>query len=292
MVEFSNWTVNKRKLKNLSQLKEDIIKNLKDNNLEDEKIVCMLSGGKDSSISLAICKELNLNVSLGVHFVHKWSWDISKKNVEYLKKKYNIPIIYHDITDDLKKRLNGAKGGSVCRICKNIMKDNIVKIAKKNDCKIIMTGDTALEKISGPIMDYLREMYGEVIYSKMELTKVPKKYNTFFLRPLIRCGYEDILKLKDYYGIDITQVNEVGDKIGYWREGCPIQYCDYNTIISNEELLDKLYLYNLKLTEIGRKYGFRCSIKLPSKEIMVVPKKDEYIKMCKEVIDKLEKDVG
>ena len=281
---FTDWTSQKRNLKDLNQLKKDIIKNFEENNLKDKKIVAMLSGGKDSSTALALAKDLNLNVCLCVHFVHKWSWDISKEQAQKIADKFKVPIVFYDITNDLKKRTKGAKGGSICRICKNIMKDKMMEIAENEGAEIILTGDTALEKISGPIFQYLREKYGMEKFDKMELTPVPKRYNKMFFRPLIRCGYDDVIKLKNYYGIEIKRIHEVGDKFGYWREGCPLQYCDYDTTIT-EELLDDLYSYNKKITDLARKYGFRASIKLPSKELMVVPNKREYITMIKEILD-------
>ncbi|WP_292459658.1 7-cyano-7-deazaguanine synthase [Methanothermococcus sp.] len=280
---FTDWTRKKRNLKDLNQLKRDIIKNFKENQLKDKKIVSMLSGGKDSSTALYIAKDLDLNVCLCIHFVHKWSWNLAKEQAQKIADELNIPILFYDITEDLKKRTKGAKGGSICRICKNIMKDKMMEIAKKEGAEIILTGDTALEKISGPIFQYLRETYGIEKFDKMELTPVPKRYNKMFFRPLIRCSYDDVIKLKNYYGIEIKRIHEVGDKFGYWREGCPLQYCDYDTTIT-EELLDDLYICNKKITDLARKHGFRASIKLPSKELMVVPYKKEYIDIIKKYL--------
>ena len=282
-VLFTDWTAQKRNLKDLNQLKRDIIKNFEENQLKDKKIVSMLSGGKDSSTALALAKDLNLNVCLCVHFIHKWSWNLAKEQAQKIADELNIPILFYDITEDLKKRTKGAKGGSICRICKNIMKDKMMEIAENEGAEIILTGDTALEKISGPILQYLREKYGSDKFDKMELTPVPKRYKKIFFRPLIRCSYKDVIRLKDYYGIEIKRIHEVGDKFGYWREGCPLQYCDYDTTIT-EKLLDDLHICNKKITDLARKYGFRASIKLPSKELMVVPDKKEYINMIKELL--------
>ena len=91
-------------------------------------------------------------------------------------------------------------------------------------------------------------------------------------------------EIKDFFVIEITRIHECGDNLGYWREGCPLQYCDYDTPIT-EELLDDLYTYNKKITDLARKYGFRASIKLPSKELMVVPDKKEYINIIKEILN-------
>ena len=292
---FSEWTRNYRKLNDLNQLKEDIIKNFQEWGVIDKKIVCMLSGGKDSATALALAKDLGLNISLAVHFTHRWSWQLSKEEAKRIADRFDVPIMFYDITKDLKKRTKGAKGRSICRICKNIMKSRTIKIAKEEGAEVIMTGDTSVEKISGPIMQYLKEKYGEVRFEKMELTPVPKKYNFLFFRPLIRCGYEDILKLVEYYSIDVRRVYEAGDRWRFWREGCPLQYCDNEALIT-EELLDKLYIYNERITKVAREDGrFRASIRLPSKEIIVVPVKDdvddrekeEFIKKLGEILEKL-----
>ncbi|GBF36865.1 MAG TPA: hypothetical protein EYG87_03730 [Methanothermococcus okinawensis] len=292
---FSEWTRNYRKLNDLNQLKEDIIKNFQEWEVVDKKIVCMLSGGKDSATALALAKDLGLNVFLAVHFTHKWSWQLSKEEAKKIADRFNIPIKFYDITKDLKKRTKGAKGRNICRICKSIMKSRTIKIAKEEGAEVIMTGDTSVEKISGPIMQYLKEKYGEVRFEKMELTPVPKKYNFLFFRPLIRCGYEDILKIVEYYNIDVKRVYEAGDRWGFWREGCPLQYCDNEALIT-EELLDKLYIYNERITRVAREDGrFRASIRLPSKELIVVPVKDdvrdkekeEFIKKLGEILEKL-----
>ena len=104
-----------------------------------------------------------------------------------------------------------------------------------------------------------------------------------FFRPLIRLSHEDVLKLKEYYNIDIKRVHEVGDKIGFWREGCCLQYADENSQL-DENLFNELYKYNKIATEIAKRHGFRASIKLPSKKIMVVPKKEEYINLIKNAL--------
>ncbi|ACV24457.1 7-cyano-7-deazaguanine synthase [Methanocaldococcus fervens] len=288
-MEFSEWTKSKRKLNNLDELKKDIIEQFKEKNVLDEGIVVMASGGKDSSTAIALAKDLNLKIEYLIHFYHRWSWDVSKKMVEKISEKFNIPVIFYDITDELLKRTKGAKGSSICRICKNIMKDKAVDIAKEKNIRIIMTGDSALEKVSGAVMNYLRDVYGEVKYNRMELTPVPQKYSKnkdreiLFFRPLIRLSFEDILKLMNYYNIKVEKAHEVGDKFGFWREGCCLQYADEDITLS-EKLFGDLYKYNKLVTEIAKKYGFRASIKLPSKRIMVVPKKEEYLELIKNAL--------
>ncbi|WP_204266639.1 hypothetical protein, partial [Escherichia coli] len=47
------------------------------------------------------------------------------------------------------------------------------------------------------------------------------------------------VKLMDYYNIEIERAHEVGDKIGFWREGCCLQYADENALL-NEKLFNEL----------------------------------------------------
>ncbi|ACX73282.1 Queuosine synthesis-like protein [Methanocaldococcus vulcanius M7] len=286
-MKFSEWTRCKRKLNDLNSLKRDIVSQFKERDMLDEGIVVMASGGKDSSTAIALARDIGLNIRYLIHFYHRWSWEISKNMVMALSEKYNIPAVFFDITDEILKRTRGAKGSSICRICKNIMKDKTVDFAREKGIKIIMTGDSALEKVSGAVMNYLRERYGEVKYDKMELTPVPQKYSKtkeiLFFRPLIRLSYDDVLRLTRYYNIKVEKSHEVGDKIGFWREGCCLQYADENATL-NEELFNNLYKYNKLATETARKYGFRASIKLPSKRIMVVPEKEEYLTLIKNAL--------
>ncbi|HIP17235.1 MAG TPA: hypothetical protein EYG76_02890, partial [Methanothermococcus okinawensis] len=108
---FTEWTRNKRHLSDLKQLKRDILHNFQEHNALNKKIISMLSGGKDSSTALALAKDLGLNVVLAVHFVHKWSWSLSKEQARRIANEFEVPIVFCDITEDLKKRTNGAKGG-------------------------------------------------------------------------------------------------------------------------------------------------------------------------------------
>ncbi|WP_048203548.1 phosphoadenosine phosphosulfate reductase domain-containing protein [Methanocaldococcus infernus] len=281
-MEFSKWTKEKRKLNNLEELKRDILEQFKENNCLNKKIVAMVSGGKDSSTALALALDLGLEVKYLVHFTHRWSWDICKEEVMKLSDRFGIEVKFIDITEELLKRIKGAKPSSICRICKNIMKDKAVDIAKRED-SIILTGDSALEKVSGAIMNYLRRKYGEVKYNKMELTKVPEKYNIFFFRPLIRLAYEDVLKLMKYYNLNIRRVHEVGDK-KFWREGCCLQYAKK----LDEETFNKLYLYNKIATEVAREHNFRASVKYPPLEIITVPNKEEYKELIMKRLRELE----
>ena len=291
-LEFTQWTKENRKLNNLAQLKKEILQNFEEQHLLDKPIIAMLSGGKDSSTALAIAKDLDLNIKLAVHFVHRWSWELPKTQVQKITNEYGVPLTFYDITEVLCQRIQGGHswGKNICKICKTIMKEKIREMAYKEKAHTILTGESALEKIAGPIFQYVNETYRTYEYSKMELTPVPKKYrNIKFFRPLIRCGCNDIEALQKHYNVKIERVGEVGNKIGYWREGCCLQYCNLDAKM-NTKLFDDLYYYNNRLTALARKYGFRASIKMPSKDIIVLPKKKEYIDLVEKELKEIEKD--
>ncbi|MCS3922288.1 tRNA(Ile)-lysidine synthase TilS/MesJ [Methanococcus voltae PS] len=287
-LKFTQWTIEKRNLHDLNELKSNIIKNLENSDLLDKKALLMLSGGKDSATALALCKELNINVELCIHYVHNWSWDISKNEAEKLAKKYEVPIIFPDITEKLSKKIRGAKGKSICRICKDIMKIRAVEYAHENGFDIIITGDTALEKISGPILDDLREKNpnseDKEFYHKMELSKIPRRYDTYFLRPLLRLSQNDVMAIHEHYNINVQRVHEVGDKIGHWREGCCLKYCDPEEKISTD-LFNEVFELNKYLTEVARENNIRASVLLPSKDILVLPKTKGNVKIVLDAIN-------
>lgn len=273
---FSDWTEKNRELRDFGALKDNIKKLV-----NGRKIVAMLSGGSDSAVAISILDELDLDVLCCVHFCHDWSWDITKKQGKEIAKSLDIPIEFSYIGDELKKRVVGSKGKSICRICKDIMKLRCLDIAKKYNADIIATGDTASEKVSGTIMQYLRENgYG---YDRMELTPVPKKISKEginFLRPLIRLRREDVEKLVKYYDLQIERVGEANKK---QREGCPIQYCDPEVRVTGE-LLDETFRANKIATEIAREYGFRASVFMPSGTILTIPSDYRYIKLIERAL--------
>jgi len=273
-MNFSEWTQKNRKLRDFEELKKSIKKLV-----NGRKIVAMLSGGGDSAVAISILDELDLDVLCCVHFYHDWSWDITRKQAKKIAKSLDIPIEFNYIGDELKRRIMGSKGKSICRICKDIMKLRCLGIAKKYKADIIATGDTASEKVSGAIMQYLRDNgYG---YEKMELTPVPKKIakeGINFLRPLIRLRREDVEEFVKYYDLQIEKVGEANKK---QREGCPIQYCDPKVRVT-EELLDETFRANKIATAIAREHGFRASVFMLSGATVTIPDDYTYIKLIED----------
>ncbi|MBI5681156.1 MAG: phosphoadenosine phosphosulfate reductase family protein [Methanobacterium sp.] len=275
---FSEFTQNKRKLKDFPELKHNIKKFVK-----DKKIIMMLSGGNDSATAVSLLKELDLNVELCVHFYHDWSWKLHKEEASKIAESLNIPLKFHYIGDEIKRRVINSKGKNVCRICKDIMKAECLKIAKENNIEVIATGDTATERISGPIMEYLNK-YG-LSFDNMELAPVPGRIageGVLFLRPLIRIRYEDVDKVSKYYDISMKRVGEANYKL---REGCPVQYINPDAIVTGK-LLNDAYCVNKIATDIARSHGFKASVFAPSLSIATIPQKEEYMNLVKDELGK------
>lgn len=276
---FSEFTRNRRKLNDFNTLKKNI-KEL----VNDKKIMMLLSGGKDSATALSILKELDLNVELCVHFYHDWSWDISKEEAKKIAESFNIPIKFYYIGDDLRRRTKNCWGRNICKICKEIMKKKYIEIAKEKNIEIIANGDTAVERISGPIMEYLTK--NNLNFNKMELTPVPEKagnHDLLFLRPLIRIRYGDVDRVARYYDINVKRAGEANFKL---REGCPVQYLNPDAKV-NEELLHETYDVNKIVTGVARNHGFKASIFMPSLAVAILPEKDEHFNLIKDTLVKI-----
>lgn len=274
---FSEFTQNKRKLKDFHELKYNI-----KNHVKDKKIIMMLSGGNDSATAVSLLKDLDLNVELCVHFYHDWSWKLHKEEASKIAASLNIPIKFYYIGDEIIRRVINSKGKNVCRICKDIMKVECLKIAEENNIEVIATGDTATERISGPIMEYLNKY--NLPFDNMELAPVPRKIageNVLFLRPLIRIRYEDVDKVSKYYNINMKRVGEANYK---FREGCPVQYINPDAIVTLK-LLNDTYRVNKIATDIARIHGFKASVFAPSISIATLPQKEKYTNLIKDALE-------
>jgi len=245
--------------------------------LEDKKVLVMLSGGKDSALCMALLKKYGAKVE-AIHFKHKWGWDLSTKEAKRISKLLNINLMIIDYTEDIKKRLKGFDKGRPCKICKPGMYIKTIQYAKENDFEYICIGDNASDTIINRITDYQKKKC-KLYFSKYldcinEGVEVPKEIKIF--RPLIYLKPKEAerILLKDF-GIKIKRNHETGDKyFEYWREGCPLQYNESGTKLTQKRM-NELYDYNRLATEIAKKKGFRASVHLPSKRIVTIPKGHE-----------------
>lgn len=264
-LEFSRWSLERRGLRNLSQLMRSIER------ARGRKAIAMVSGGEDSALALRLALDAGVDVLRAIHFYHRWSWDIPRMEARRISRELGVDLLEIDITEELLRRVLGSRG-KPCKICKKIMKQITVRIARELRAEIIITGESAMDRISGVVLQYIRER--GLGYDEMELTPVPKwigESGILVLRPLIRLTDEDASRLARKLGIVVRRVGEVGDrpKLG-WREGCPLQYIEYGVEVS-EDLLDLAYEANREAVEAARELGIRASVLVPSLRVITIP---------------------
>ncbi|MBW3000035.1 7-cyano-7-deazaguanine synthase [Candidatus Woesearchaeota archaeon] len=103
------------------------------------KAISLISDGIDSPAATAIMLEKGLEI-IGVHFA-----DLDKKSVEKAKrlcKKIGLKKLYiinHDVNK--KGMLKNCPSKYVCVLCKRMMLRIAEKIAEKENCEVLVTGE-------------------------------------------------------------------------------------------------------------------------------------------------------
>ncbi|HII60585.1 7-cyano-7-deazaguanine synthase [Pyrococcus horikoshii] len=239
----------------------------------NKRIILMFSGGKDSSLALYLLKEAGYNVS-ALTFFHKWSWpEVLRWGMKFTKK-LGVTHYLIDITEGLKREAIGRKG-PICIHCKKVMLWNAKWFAVNNGFELIAKGDNANDKIIGTLLD---QCPGDI-----RICEIPKIGIPIF-RPLIKYKAREIEMLTNEAGIKPYRMYEHGRR-KQWREGCPLQYIDEDTRIT-EELMDLAFRVNYKVSKIARERKVRISVRVPSFEIMCWNCDNETLKEVKKVINK------
>lgn len=239
------------------------------------KVICMLSGGKDSIAALIILKQSGVNVT-AIHFIHKWSSDIPTNEAKRICDYYNIPLIIYDYTMEFCNAVDMYTGGRPCLICKKEMYKILLKYVASGDYGWIGIGDNANDRTTiSRIKQYLNTndeqslFYNRYFGSEMGI-KLPD--NVMVLRPLIQMQANDVEDFLRKEHIQVQRINSTGDKyFEYHREGCPVQFADIGVEL-NPVLYSKLKEYNDCITEFARMKGILASIHMPSTFIITIPK--------------------
>lgn len=253
---------------------------------KDDKVLLMLSGGKDSTACMFILKKCGFDVT-ALHFYHNWSYQLSSEEAVRLCKDMNVPLIKMDFTRQFFSAVEGFKGGRPCLLCKKEMYNIVIKYSLENNIKYICVGDNANDQTTiGRIIKYEREKNPDkLIISKYlgnELgIRIPNSVK--IIRPLLNFGTNEVENFLTRHGIKVARNNCTGDKyFSYSREGCPAQFHDPGSPIT-EENLNALYKYGSLTTEFARSRNIRASIHWPSKFVVTIPKgyEDEVIQFLK-----------
>ncbi|AEC51109.1 hypothetical protein PNA2_0192 [Pyrococcus sp. NA2] len=223
--------------------------------LNQEKILVLFSGGKDSSLTLYLLKRAGLDVA-ALTFFHRWSWPEVVKWGMRFTKELGVEHYLVDITESLLKKAVGRKG-PICIHCKKVMLWNAKWFALNNGFSILAKGDNANDKIVGTLLD---QCPGDI-----RLCEIPKIGIPIF-RPLIKYKATMVEKLAEEAGIRPYRMYEHGRR-KQWREGCPLQYIDEEERIT-PELMELAYKVNYEVSKIARKRKIRISVRVPSFEIM------------------------
>jgi len=169
-----------------------------------------------------------------------------------------------DVTDDLERRLQGAKGRSVCKICKRIMLEKALEVHP-----IIATGDSGMDSIAGAALDVWKREG-----TPPEFVQIPKKpvveRGGRVIRPLIRIHEDDVERIAEALDLPVRRVGELGDLRRGWREGCPLQHLDPDVRVTRE-LMDRVWEVNVEALIRARELGVRVAVKWPSMRVFTSP---------------------
>ncbi|MHC1580122.1 MAG: ATP-binding protein [Methanopyraceae archaeon] len=236
--------------------------NLLRERLDGRRVHLMLSGGQDSAVAARVLRLAGLEV-VAVHVTHRWTWPTPGLEARRMARRLGLRLRVIDVTDRLLERLPGAKGRSVCRICKHAM---IEAVLEELGPEVLATGECGLDTIAGAVLDLARRT-GE----EPEFVQVPKRFfggETLVVRPLIRLHERDVLRLAERLNVRVRRVGETGDLRRGRREGCPLQHLDPEVTVT-EELLEEVWRVNLAALRAARRLGRRVAVKWPSFRLLL-----------------------
>lgn len=246
---------------------------------KNQKVLAMLSGGKDSIASVIQVKEAGLAVE-AVHFVHQWGSEIPTGEAGRICGEYGIPLHVIDFTEEFCEAIEGYTAGRPCLLCKKQMYRKLLAGISETQYGWLCIGDNGDDRTTiARIREYIEcghldETLECSSYFGSEMgIRLHEDMNV--LRPLIRMTageVEDYLACK---GVKINRIGSTGDKyFEYHREGCPVQFADAGVPLS-KPLFGELKKYNDAITEYARQNHILASIHLPSTFIITIPRGHE-----------------
>ncbi len=169
-----------------------------------------------------------------------------------------------DVTNELERRLQGAKGRSVCKICKRLMLEKALEVHP-----LIATGDSGMDSVAGAALDVWKRKG-----TPPEFVQIPRKpvveRGGRVIRPLIRVHEDDVKRIAETLDLPVRRVGELGDLRRGWREGCPLQHLDPDVRVTRE-LMDRVWEVNVEALIRARELGVRVAVKWPSMRVFTSP---------------------
>lgn len=152
-----------------------------------EKVLLLLSGGIDSPVAGYIMKKKGFEV-VALHFSNKFVGNEPKEKAKKISKKLGFKkIIVIDITKGLEEIVKKCKRKYYFILMKILMYKLAEKIAKKEKCKYLVTGEN-LGQVSSQTLQNLYIINKAIsipvlrpliAYDKMEIVELAKKIGTF-----------------------------------------------------------------------------------------------------------------
>ncbi|NPA85837.1 MAG: phosphoadenosine phosphosulfate reductase family protein [bacterium] len=265
---------------------EEILEEIRKHKIE--RAVAAFSGGMDSAVAVYVCRELcGIEVKEAIFVDHYWIWDALREQVPAVAAQLGLRLYRLDITEQLRKRLLGAPGKNVCRICTRIKYEILAKKARELGYQYIITGHNGTDLLAFALLDY----YKKGLVRSLEVAPFPpryaRRYGVVFVRPLIRLAKQDIERLAEAFRVPYIRVYEPGDKPHkVHREGCTLQHIDNEAIIT-EDILEKVKLLNEQVNKIARQYKIPAAIKYPSLRIEILCSDPVTKKLLEQEIQKV-----
>lgn len=246
---------------------------------KNQKVLVMLSGGKDSVCCMALLKEIGVQCE-AIHFIHSWDWENSHLEAKRAAAHFQVPLHEFDFTNEFLEIVQNSMDGRPCRHCKPVMYIKTMEFAIQNGFGWICVGDNASDTIVARLSQFEEQRGNANLFITNYLDcierGIPVSSELKILRPLIYTSAHNVEKyLKQRFGYSVRKNFETGDKyFGYWREGCPIQYTDPG-FKHSEKSLQQLRDINLMISDYARRNGYRASYHYPSGVIVTVPQGHE-----------------
>lgn len=155
--------------------------------------LCLISGGIDSPAALALALEQGHKVT-ALHFSHyplgdKRQEDKSRKIIKDLSKKFNaeIKFIVAPHGKSLTEIIRNADRNYSCVLCRRMMLRVAERIAEKEGCDCLLTGES-LGQVASQTLDNLKaeETACNIIVArpllgmdKLEIEEIAKKHGTY-----------------------------------------------------------------------------------------------------------------